>query len=182
MRITSGQFKGRILKAPGGSHVRPTADKVRQAMFNMLLQYGHPDGSVVLDAFCGSGALGFEALSRGAVHCTMMDIDRTSLHQVRDNAAMLGLDDKTVRILRADATIAPARPADAAAADLIFLDPPYRKNLILPALESLQKGGWIADEAIIIAESESEWPPAIDGFECQATRTYGDTAVHIFRA
>ncbi len=181
MRITSGQFKGRILKAPAGAHVRPTADKVRQAIFNILLQYGHPNGSVVLDAFCGSGALGIEALSRGAAHCTMMDIDRASIQQARANIDMLGLDDQTVRLLRADATHAPdIRTGGTPAPDLIFLDPPYRKGLIAPALFSLKKGGWIADDAIIVAESESEWPPNIEGFEHCTTRTYGDTSVHIF--
>lgn len=181
MRITSGQYRGRILKAPEGKTVRPTSDMVRQAVFNVLLQYGHPVDSVVIDAFSGTGALGLEALSRGARFCTFMDNNRTSMDFTKDNAAMLKIGAEAL-FLQKDATKPGPRPGVIAQADLVFLDPPYSKDLIIPALLALDENGWVGPSAVVVMESENHWqaaehlPPY---FEHLDTRSYGGTWIHM---
>lgn len=181
MRITSGRFRGRVLKAPAGDAVRPTSDMVRQAVFNVLLKYGHPIDSVVIDAFSGTGALGLESLSRGARFCTFIDRDKTSLSFTKDNAAMLDIAAQA-HFIFGDATKVSTRPVAMDLADLVFLDPPYRKGLIIPALLALDQGGWLSDHAIIVAESESEWDLAANlpaGYALLDSKSYGSTLIHI---
>ncbi len=159
--------------------VRPTSDKVRQAVFNILLQHGLPDGAHVIDAFCGTGALGLEALSRGAESCVFIDSAAASLQSCRANIAALKAEAK---VLQMDATKLKDRPADIMPADLVFLDPPYRKNLIEPALQALIKGGWLSSGAVIVAETERHaglaWPSSM---EILSQRSYGDTEIVLAR-
>ncbi|MDX1484645.1 MAG: 16S rRNA (guanine(966)-N(2))-methyltransferase RsmD [Alphaproteobacteria bacterium] len=155
MRIVAGRHKGRTLAAPKGRKTRPTAARAREGLFN-ILAHGRlgPDqgsaitGASVLEAFAGSGALAFEALSRGAARATLLDLDALAVDTARDNAAMLGEKART-RIRRMDAT----RPRRAAEAhDLIFLDPPYGSKLGTKALKALAAKGWIAPGALVVVE------------------------------
>ncbi len=188
MRITGGEFRGRIIKAPDGMRVRPTTDKNRQAIFNILQKYGHPVDSHVLDIFCGTGALGLEAISRGAASCTFVDRDKTSIAFARENAVLLGVTGYATFIHKEAARIGP-RPSGVAQADLVFADPPYRQGLVYPALAALVqsaagKNAWLAADAIIVVESEAD----VAGDELSAlpfalldTRPYGDTIIRILR-
>ena len=181
MRVTAGKFGGRALVAPDDARVRPTSDKVRQAIFNIL---AHKDfgveftleGARVIDLFAGTGAMGIEALSRGARYCLFIDDAAESRALIRQNVEALGLTGIT-KIWRRDATDLGERSMDQPFT-LAFLDPPYRKNLIAPALASLRDGGWLAPDAIVVAETaEDETVPAMDGFTILDDRLYGDTRV-----
>lgn len=166
MRIVAGKHKGRRLAAPEGSSMRPTSDRAREALFNVLAHRSfHDDGrpmlaeARVLDVFAGTGAMGLEALSRGATHATFIERDRTALAALEKNIAELGEASRT-SILRNDAT---ALPGAKEAASLAFLDPPYGAGLAEPALTSLVKGGWIEPGAVVIVElgkREDISPPA----------------------
>jgi 16S rRNA (guanine966-N2)-methyltransferase len=181
MRITGGKFKARPLISPKDDSVRPTADKVRQAIFN-LLQH-HPfdfpfrlEGARIIDLFAGTGAMGIEALSRGARYCLFVDDSPLSRALIRQNVEALGLTGAT-KIWRRDAgrlgildTLSPF--------DLAFLDPPYRKDLISPTLAGLKQGNWLASPALVVAEMEKgETLPPIEGYELIDRRAYGDTQV-----
>lgn len=177
MRIIAGRHRGRRLHAPAGTEVRPTADRAREALFNVLAHRdlrgdGKPIlvGARVLDVFAGTGAMGLEALSRGATHATFVERDRTVLAALERNIADL---DETARasIHRADALNPP--PAQEQAS-LIFLDPPYGENLAAPALNALAKAGWLAEGAIAVVElgrRDAFSPPA--GFTPLDERVYG---------
>ena len=180
MRITSGEFKGRRLNVPPGDLIRPTTDKIRQAIFNILLQYGLPDGAQVLDAFCGSGALGLEALSRGAEHCIFMDIHKASLECARNNAAPINVAGCTEFLLK-DATKLGQKPVVLGAADLVFIDPPYRQGLVDPAIRALVENGWVDQGALVVIEREHDAPDDIqvEGFDLLDSRHYGDTRIEI---
>jgi 16S rRNA (guanine966-N2)-methyltransferase len=181
MRVTSGIFRGRKLLVPEGRDVRPTSDKVRQAVFNILLKYGLPDGVTVLDGFCGTGALGIEALSRGAAQGIFMDSSRESLDCCRGNIEALGVEDKTL-ILKRDMLKPGARPAEAAPSELAFLDPPYRQHLMQPSLAALAENNWLATGAICVTESERQAADDIpDGFALEDDRIYGSSRIRIFK-
>jgi 16S rRNA (guanine966-N2)-methyltransferase len=173
MRITSGRFKGRVLNVPDGAIVRPTSDKVRQAIFNMLLRYGHPNESCVIDGFAGSGALGLEALSRGARFVQFFDIHPQSLTALNKNISMLGVE-HDICVTRGDVTKPGKKNAAQSPADLVFLDPPYGKDLVVPAMRALTEGGWVADGALFVIESEAEWQCP---FPFEDQRVYGDTQI-----
>jgi 16S rRNA (guanine966-N2)-methyltransferase len=177
MRIIAGRHKGRTLAAPKGRRTRPTAARAREGLFNMLAHgsYGQDGGSAiaqtdVLEAFAGSGAFAFEALSRGARSATLLDLDELAVDTARDNAVRLG-ERETTRIRRMDAT----RPRAAKRAlGLVFLDPPYGSKLGAKALQALALKGWIARGALVIVEvaaGEAFQPPA--GFEPLAERSFG---------
>jgi len=181
VRIVAGRHRGRRLAAPTGRDVRPTTDRTREAIFNILAHSGWGpdggspvDGAVVLDGFCGTGALGLEALSRGAVAATFLDLARGSLDAVRANIAELKEEGRTV-VLRADATKPPkAREA----ATLVFLDPPYAQDLAPKALTALAAAGWLAPGATVVVEEAADAPvPLPPGFEALDERRYGDTKV-----
>lgn len=179
MRITGGQYGGRILEAPKDRTIRPTSDKVRLAVFNMLESRGLVSGATVLDAFCGTGALGLEALSRGALCCTFIDQNRRSLDLCRRNYAALKIDAKDNFLLKDAAKPGPV-PSSVAAANLVFLDPPYNKGLITESLSALDGNGWIAPQSYILAESEKgyELPANLAAiFQVDLVRDYGDTRV-----
>lgn len=152
MRIVAGTRKGRQLRAPTGQDIRPTTDRVREALFNRLAAYGLLEGADVLDAFAGTGALGFEALSRGAKQATFFDTSQKAIDLVCENAKNLQLDEKS-SIERRDATKPQRAPSPAS---LIFLDPPYGKGLVEKALLALEKAGWFSDDVTIIAEMAPE--------------------------
>jgi 16S rRNA (guanine966-N2)-methyltransferase len=150
VRIVAGAHRGRTLVAPKGHSTRPTADRVRQALFNVLEHAAWaPDltGARVADLFAGSGALGLEALSRGAASCIFVDRDAGAREAILRNAKTLRLAERC-ELLNADATRLPARPP----LDLIFLDPPYTEGLAAPALASVLAGGWLNRDAIAVVE------------------------------
>lgn len=179
MKITTGKYRGRILTAPQGMDVRPTSDKVRQAVFNILLHYGLPESAHVIDAFCGTGALGLEALSRGAASCVFIDNAASSLQSCRANIAALGAEAKVMQV---DAACLKMRPADIQRADLAFLDPPYRKNLVEPALRCLMNGEWLAPGAVIVMETEKNAALNLSPLpEILNRRSYGDTEITLAR-
>lgn len=170
MRIVGGSHKGRRLAAPDGRIARPTADRARESLFNILAHSDHVDleGAVVVDAFAGSGALGLEALSRGAAAVTFLELHPDSLAAIKANLATLG---ETAEVIRADATRPPPakRPCN-----LALLDAPYDKDLSAPALAALARQGWLAPGALCVVElaaKEAFTPP--EGFTPVDERTYG---------
>lgn len=188
MRITAGSLGGRTLVAPQDARVRPTADKVRQAIFNILAHndFGtgfHVEGARAADLFAGTGAMGIEALSRGAAFCLFVDDSADSRALIRRNVEALALTGVT-KIWRRDSTkLGPMAAGAGGPFELVMLDPPYRKNLIEPALKSLAEGRWLAPGALLVAETaEDEDIPAIAGFEMLDDRVYGDTRVRLLRA
>ena len=153
MRIVAGAWRGRSLKAPPGETTRPTADRVRQALFDMLLHApwggrGAIDGVRVLDGFAGTGALGLEALSRGAANATFLERDVAALAVLRSNITALRAQARC-NVLTTDVLSAPP----GAPCDLVFLDPPYGQDLVSRAVVHLARGGWIGPGALIVAET-----------------------------
>jgi 16S rRNA (guanine966-N2)-methyltransferase len=190
MRIVAGRHRGRRLAAPEGLALRPTADRARESLFN-ILEHGRfsADGASpllearVLDAFAGTGALGLEALSRGAAYLTAMDNHAQACAAIRDNARALG-ESGRVRVLRADATNPPPAPSDGKAApcDLVFLDPPYGSGIAAPALAALAAGGWISVGAICVAEiAVKEALASPEGFARVDERRYGKARIVFLR-
>ncbi|HET9017947.1 MAG TPA: 16S rRNA (guanine(966)-N(2))-methyltransferase RsmD [Acetobacteraceae bacterium] len=181
MRIVAGQWRGRRLTAPAGAATRPTADRVRQALFDMLLHapWGGREvveGATVLDAFAGTGALGLEALSRGAATATFIERDRGALAALRANIAACRAEAQA-RVLEGDAT----RPPAGAPCRLIFLDPPYGAGLVAKAVAALGEAGWIAPGALILAElGRDETLPSLG--EILAERAHGAARLAVWRA
>jgi 16S rRNA (guanine966-N2)-methyltransferase len=187
MRITGGKFGGRALATPRDSRVRPTSDKVRQAIFNILQHHDFGsgfalEGARAADLFAGTGALGVEALSHGASFCLFVDDSAESRAIIRENVEALSLTGAS-KIWRRDATqLGPIAAGAGGPFELVFLDPPYRKGLIAPALASLREGGWLADGAVVVAETaDDDDDPLTDGFERMDDRFYGDTRVLFLR-
>lgn len=178
MRIIGGNFRGQKLKAPEGDRVRPTSDRVREAIFNILQHGDHPlDGARVLDLFAGSGALGLEALSRGAVQVVFVDDHAVSRAAIRDNVEALGVTGQT-KVFRRDATHLGEMPVGAQGPfDLIFLDPPYGKGLGETAIASAIEGGWLAPGAQIVFECGVDEDPDLVGLTLISERIYRDTKV-----
>jgi 16S rRNA (guanine966-N2)-methyltransferase len=175
MRVVGGRLRGRPLVGPKSSAIRPTADRLRESLFNILLHgYGDPIvGARVLDLFAGTGALGIEAISRGAAFALFVDDGAEARALLRENVAALGLGG-TTRIFRRDATkLGPAHPLEPFA--LAFLDPPYRQNLAAPALLSARAGGWLAPDALAVVEEATSAFTAAEGFTELERRGYDDT-------
>ena len=149
-RIIAGRFKGRRMEVPTGRDIRPTTDRMRERLFSMLMHSRYPDmdGANVADLFAGTGALGLEALSRGAAHVTFAEKARASLDCLKGNIETLGVKDD-VSILPVDASKLPSAKARF---DFIFMDPPYRMGLVRPTLDALLQGGWLAKDGVIICE------------------------------
>ena len=176
MRIIAGTHRGRRIVAPRGRDTRPTSDRVRENAFNLI---GPVDGADVLDLFAGSGALGLEALSRGAKFAQFVDDGAEARALIRQNVEALGLAAAT-RIFRRDATkLGAAHPV--APFSLVFLDPPYGKGLAEQALASALEGGWLTGEALIIVEESAGVFKPPDGFEETERRRYDDTEFTILR-
>jgi 16S rRNA (guanine966-N2)-methyltransferase len=184
MRIVAGKFRGARIEAPRGLATRPTSDRVRQALFNVL-EHGPPrfdfEGARVLDLFAGSGALGLEALSRGARFCLLVDESAEARGAIRRNVEALELTGVT-KIWRRDATKLGERGA-ILPFNLIFLDPPYGRGLGDQALAALADGGWVADDAIVVVEERADAAIALPAtFQEIDTRSHGDTKIVMARA
>jgi len=184
MRIIGGRHKGTALASVGNgdaaAHLRPTSDRVRESIFNLLVNGGYGDpitDARVLDLFAGTGALAFEAISRGAEFALLIDDGVKARGLVRQNIDILRVIGQT-KLFRRDATR--LGPAKQGAFDLIFLDPPYGKELGQKALTAALEGGWINPDAIIVWEEGSQ-QIAPQGFDMLDARAYGDTWVHILR-
>lgn len=181
LRLVGGSHRGRALEAPPGAAVRPTASRAREALFN-ILEHGSfgpggasaVPGAVVLDAFAGSGALGLEALSRGAAFATFIETDGVVAACLARNLRRLG-EEHRARLVRGDAVQPPPAPQPVT---LAFLDPPYRSGLALPALAALRSRGWIGGDTLAVVETSASetlaWPA---GFERLDERRYGAALV-----
>jgi 16S rRNA (guanine966-N2)-methyltransferase len=183
MRIVGGRLRGRNLVAPSSRDIRPTADRLRESLFNILVHaYGDPiTGARVLDLFAGTGALGMESISRGAAFALFVDNGAEARALLRNNVEALGLGGVT-KIFRRDATeLGAAHPLEPFS--LVFLDPPYLKGLAEKALSSLRDGGWLVPRALLVVEeakaAEFNTP---DGFEELERRAYDDTELAFLRA
>jgi 16S rRNA (guanine966-N2)-methyltransferase len=176
MRVVGGKFRGRTLVGPKSQAVRPTADRLRESLFNILVHaYDDPiDGARVLDLFAGTGALGIEAASRGAAFVLFVDDGAEARALLRENVATLGLGG-TSKIFRRDATnLGDAHPIEPFS--LAFLDPPYGKNLAAAALNSALAGGWLtADALVVVEEAVKAGFAAPTGFVELERRAYDDT-------
>jgi 16S rRNA (guanine966-N2)-methyltransferase len=179
MRIVGGRLRGRVLAAPKSRAIRPTADRLREALFNILIHaFGDPlTGARVLDLFAGTGALGIEAISRGAAFTLFVDDGAEARGLLRESVATLGLGGST-RIFRRDATkLGEAHPVEPFS--LAFLDPPYRQGLAEKALTSAHAGGWLTPNPLVVVEEAVGVFAAPDGFAEIERRTY-DTTEFIF--
>lgn len=185
MRIVAGKHRGRPLQSPEGGAVRPTSDRARESLFNILEHGKLATGglspvrdAVVLDCFCGTGALGLEALSRGAASAVFLDSDNNALRLAKANAQSLGETGRG-QFLQGDARMPPRAPA---ACTLVFMDPPYGEELASPALEALANGGWFAPQAIAVVETAlRDTVTAPLGFEAVDERRYGKAKVTFLR-
>ncbi len=187
MRIVGGRLKGRTLQTPKGRATRPTSDRTREAVFNVLahapwspfVDAGGFSGARALDLFAGSGALGFEALSRGAAFCLFVDTDAGARGVIRTNAEAFDLMG-AARIHRRSATQLGVKPAGLGPPfDVAFLDPPYGQALVTPTLLALREGGWLTADALIMAEmgsDETHWT-APEAFTLHDDRAYGAARV-----
>jgi 16S rRNA (guanine966-N2)-methyltransferase len=184
MRIVGGRFRGRPLAGPSDDAIRPTSDRVREAIFN-ILAHGIPgfelEGAKVLDLFAGTGALGLEALSRGAAFCLFVEESADARALIRRNVEALGLTGVT-KIFRRDATnLGPA--GNRGGHTLVFLDPPYARGLADLALASAAAGGWLAPGAIAVIEEHKGTAVTLPtGFMLLDRRTWGDTDALFARA
>ena len=185
MRIVGGSLSGRKIEPPLSRATRPMMDRIRESLFNILAhhEWGNDIGELfsakteVLDAFCGTGALAFESLSWGAGHATLFDKESEALTIATQNAAALGLKGRC-NIQMADA-LAPPPPRAPKPCQLVFLAPPYRKELIPPSLAALDAKGWIAPHAVIVAETaRKEELPLPENFTLVLQRFYSDTGLH----
>ena len=173
MRVVAGEYRGRRLKAPAGTDTRPTADRVREAIFNIL---GDVSGLVVLDLYAGSGALGIEALSRGAAAATFVDRDERAIAAVRANLDAFGA---VARVVRSDAIAFLGRD-EGAMYDLVFVDPPYDSAPELGSGLSELLPEAVAEDAVIVTESDKRAPLELS-LPLADERTYGDTRIAIHR-
>ena len=178
MRVVGGRLKGRNLASPSSQGIRPTADRLRESVFNILVHaYDNPiEGARVLDLFAGTGALGIEALSRGAAFTLFVDDGAEARALIRENVAALGLGGSS-RIFRRDATkLGPVYPLEPFS--LAFLDPPYGRELAEKALAAARAGGWLMPGALVVVEEAAQASfTAPDGFIERERRRYDDTEI-----
>ena len=184
MRIVAGRFRGRPLAVPEGAHTRPTSDRVREAVFNVL-EHGIAGfsfaGIGVLDLFAGTGALGLEALSRGATFCLFVEENAGARALIRRNIETLGLTGAT-KVFRRDATNLGPAAGNRGGFGLVFLDPPYEQRLAQRALVSAAQGGWLAPGAVAVVEDSRRATVALpQGFSAVEQRAWGDTQVVLAR-
>tara|TARA_R110002020_G_scaffold327121_4_gene542827 strand:+ start:7034 stop:7585 length:552 start_codon:yes stop_codon:yes gene_type:complete len=181
VRIIAGAYRGTVLADVGAgdaaAHLRPTSDRVRESLFSMIAHLGVINGAWVLDLFAGTGALGLEALSRGAREVVFVENGRVAQKLIAQNIAKLRVEDKTV-LIRSDAT----QMGECAGGpfDLVFLDPPYGKGMGQQALVAARTGGWLAQGALVVWE-ENAAMDAPQGFTRTDRRKYGDTHVTLLR-
>lgn len=178
MRIIAGEWRGRTLVAPKGDTTRPTADRTREALFSMLAsRVGSFDGLNVADLFAGSGALGLEALSRGAATCLFVEQDRAALDALRANVATFGVGPRAT--IRAGSVLA-LGPAPAPL-DVVMMDPPYESGAGAVAADKLARLGWIGPATWLTIETGRGEPVALTGFVIDAERQYGRARLTILR-
>jgi 16S rRNA (guanine966-N2)-methyltransferase len=181
VRIIAGKFRGTALanvgKGDAAAHLRPTSDRVRESLFSMLTHHDVIHGARVLDLFAGTGALGLEALSRGAAEVCFVENGRAGQKLLRENIEKLRAEGETT-LMRNDATR--LGPWPNARFDLVFLDPPYGKGMGQTALAAARAGGWLAPDAMIVWEENAPMN-APEGFERTDKRKYGDTHVTLLR-
>ena len=184
VRIIAGHWKGRRIKTTEGEGYRPAMGRIREALFSMLASRGvHWDAVRVLDVFAGSGSLGWEALSRGAPEVCFLESDPKALRLLRDQAPAFERPGQRIRILAGDALRTLAGPPKQGGYEVLFFDPPYGRDLLVPALILARKHGWIAPDALICAEVEEAWRPAaltLPELELETDRTYGQTRICIW--
>ena len=182
MRIVGGEFRGRTLKAPRSQDIRPTTDRTRESLFN-ILSHSYPeclDGTRIIDCFAGTGAVGLEALSRGCRQALFVEMGVEGRGLLRDNIESLGLQGRA-RIFRRDATdlgqVGTMEPFH-----LMFADPPYGRGLGEKAMASAASGGWLHPDALVILEERADTNPASGAeFLPIETRSFGDTRMHFYR-
>ncbi len=180
LRIIAGDLRGRMIDIPPGDNARPTGARVREALFSIL---SHMDPGVqdshVLDACAGSGALGFEALSRGAEHVTFLDSDRRTADAITANGRALDVADR-ITVRRGDAKHPPK--AAGGSCDIVFLDPPYDSDVAALAPSALAAAGWIGPETLVVIETRRAAPvlPG-EGFKVIDNRDYGDTSLYFLK-
>lgn len=182
LKIISGKYRGRRIETLKDKALRPTTGRTREAVFN-LLTHGKflegrniLDGANVLDLFCGSGALGMEALSRGATHATFMDANNRHLDVARNNVAHIGASGDASFVKTDSSNPPPARTQ----CDLVFLDPPYESGLAMPALQNLIKTHWLAEKAILVVELRKKENFLVpEGYQELDKRNYGITQIII---
>ena len=176
MRIVGGDLGGRVLKAPPGSDTRPTSEKVREALFNIL---GDVSGASVLDLFAGSGALGIEALSRGASHATFCDLRKPALATLRGNLRDLGVEDRAT-VIAGEAVATAARHVPTVPWNLVFVDPPYASDLAVRSVQALRN---LAPDAVIVIEHDrrNAPPDGLGSLLRTDQRRYGDTFISFYR-
>ncbi len=182
MRIVGGEFRGRALQTPGNRTIRPTTDRIRESLFNILSHaYGEKlDQTRVLDLFAGTGALGLEALSRGAKFALFIENSIEGRSLLRQNVEKLSLQGRT-KIYRRDATRL-GEIESMAPFDLVFADPPYGKGFGKLAVSSAQAGNWLADDAFVVLEEDNSCAPKdLPGFDLLEQRTWSTTTIGIFR-
>ncbi|MDD9901841.1 MAG: 16S rRNA (guanine(966)-N(2))-methyltransferase RsmD [Alphaproteobacteria bacterium] len=177
MRIVAGRHRGRPLASPKGLQTRPTSDRARESVFNILQHAPWAENvledAAVMDVFCGTGALGLEALSRGAAHAVFIDKDKAALNACRQNIATFK-EEKNSLVLQQDALSCPQRPPHIAPRNLVFLDPPYGYDLGIKALRHLEAQNWLAPHVITIMEMKKSAPePLPDSFTLVNERHYG---------
>lgn len=185
MRIVAGSFRGRPLVAPKGHSVRPTADRTRQAIFNILEHAAWSPGLEdlrVIDLFAGAGGLGLEAISHGAAFCRFVEMEEMALGAIRANAASLGVADRVAVERRDAARLSTRPPGGQPPFDLAFVDPPYGKGLGEAALRALAAGGWLNEGAIVVLERGWRDPaPTPEGYEQLDERHWGAARVSFLR-
>ena len=185
MRIVGGRYKGRRISTCEGPGYRPATMKVRESIFSMLMARGVDFGVVrVIDMFAGSGSLAIECLSRGAQNVWFVEKNAKAAGLIRKNLSELGVDKRSARVVCKDLFgVLSARPDQPF--DLVFIDPPYGKDLLVPALEKALKNGWIADGALVLAEVETSVAAPTEGaiaeMELLTDREYGQTRILLWR-
>ena len=178
MRIVAGEWRRRQLRAPPGEGTRPTADRTRETLFNMLAsRLGSFEGLAVADLFAGSGALGLEALSRGAERCLFVENDATALRALRGNIAALRAQQRCEVIAGSVLALGPAK----AAADLVLLDPPYHSGAGAVALDRLARLGWIGEATWVALETAKDEPVSVKALDIEAERAVGAARLTLLR-
>ena len=178
MRIVAGEWRRRQLRAPPGEGTRPTADRTRETLFSMLAsRLGSFEGLAVADLFAGSGALGLEALSRGAERCLFVENDATALRALRDNIAALRAQQRCEVIAGSVLALGPAK----AAADLVLLDPPYHSGAGAVALDRMARLGWIGEATWVALETAKDEPVSVKALDIEAERAVGAARLTLLR-
>jgi 16S rRNA (guanine(966)-N(2))-methyltransferase RsmD len=178
-RIVAGTLGGRRLSAPPGGSTRPTSDRVREALFNALEAQVDLDGARFADLYAGSGAIGFEALSRGAAHVLLVESDARAARVIRENAATLRAG-PSIRLVTAKVSAALATPPEGGPYDVVFADPPYAAaDREVEAMLAALADGWLAPDAVVVVEraTRSGPPPEVDGVTPERSRRYGETTL-----